>query len=105
MGNGGSPPAHLPSSSLSKPEVWPQIKWLQPPSWAPSPLLTWEEWQQEDKRRRKQYEQAACARHLETARLQQILAEYNARTSAHTRQEDECRRQQLLDEQAARAHQ
>ncbi len=105
MGNGGSPLAHLPSSSLSKPEVWPQIKWLQPPPRAPSPLLTWEEWQQEDECHRKQYEQAARARRLKTARLQQILAEYNVCASAPARQEDEHCRQQLLDEQGARTRQ
>jgi hypothetical protein len=105
MGNGGSPPAHLPSSSLSEPEVWSQIKWSQPPPRAPSPLLTWEEWQQEDERRCRQYEQAACDRRLKTARLLQILAKYNARYSALARQEDERCRQQLLDEQTARARQ
>ena len=62
MGNGGSPPAHLPSSSLSDPEVWLQIKWSQPPPQAPNwlfahyqaynlppnigPPLPWEEWHQ-----------------------------------------------------------
>jgi hypothetical protein len=35
MGNGGSPPAHLPLSSLSDPLAWLQYKWLQPPPRAP----------------------------------------------------------------------
>ncbi len=62
MGNGGSPLAHLPSSSLSDPEVWLQIMWSQPPLQAPNwlfahyqaynlppdigPPLPWEEWHQ-----------------------------------------------------------
>ncbi len=124
MGNGGSPPAHLPLSSLSKPEVWPQIKLSQP-----SPLLTWEEMQQEDERRLKQYKQAwharqeaADARTREAlaathacqeaafAHLQQLLAEEAAQArqeaaAACARQEDERRRQQLLDKQAACARQ
>jgi hypothetical protein len=35
MRNGGSPPAHLSSSSLSDPSWWLQYKWLQPPPHAP----------------------------------------------------------------------
>jgi hypothetical protein len=35
MRNGGLPPAHLPSSSLSDPSAWLQYKWLQPPPRAP----------------------------------------------------------------------
>jgi hypothetical protein len=35
MRNGGSPPAHLSSSSLSDPSRWLQYKWLQPPPRAP----------------------------------------------------------------------
>jgi hypothetical protein len=35
MRNGGLPPAHLPSSSLSDPLVWLQYKWSQPPPRAP----------------------------------------------------------------------
>ncbi len=35
MGNGGSPPAHLSSSSLSDPSWWLQFKWSQPPPRAP----------------------------------------------------------------------
>ena len=35
MGNGGSPPAYLPSSSLSNPAGWLQYKWSQPPPGAP----------------------------------------------------------------------
>jgi hypothetical protein len=35
MRNGGLPPAHLPSSSLSNPSVWLQYKWSQPPPRAP----------------------------------------------------------------------
>jgi hypothetical protein len=31
MRNGGLPPAHLPSSSLSNPSAWLQYKWSQPP--------------------------------------------------------------------------
>jgi hypothetical protein len=36
MGNGGSPPAHLRSSSLSGPLAWLQHKWSQPPPLAPN---------------------------------------------------------------------
>ena len=36
MRNGGLPPAHLPSSSLSNPLAWLQYKWLQPPPRAPN---------------------------------------------------------------------
>jgi hypothetical protein len=36
MRNGGLPPAHLPSSSLSDPSAWLQYKWSQPPPHAPS---------------------------------------------------------------------
>jgi hypothetical protein len=35
MRNGGLPPAHLPSSSLSDPLAWLQYKWSQPPPRAP----------------------------------------------------------------------
>ncbi len=35
MRNGGLPPAHLPSSSLSDPLAWLQYKWSQPPPPAP----------------------------------------------------------------------
>ena len=35
MRNGGSPPAHLSSSSLSDPSGWLQYKWSQPPPCAP----------------------------------------------------------------------
>ncbi len=35
MGNGGSSPAHLPSSSLSDPLAWLHYKWSQPPPRAP----------------------------------------------------------------------
>jgi hypothetical protein len=35
MRNGGSPPAHLSSSSLSDPSAWLQYKWSQPPPCAP----------------------------------------------------------------------
>jgi hypothetical protein len=35
MRNGGSPPAHLSSSSLSDPSGWLQYKWSQPPPRAP----------------------------------------------------------------------
>jgi hypothetical protein len=35
MRNGGLPPAHLPSPSLSNPSVWLQYKWSQPPPCAP----------------------------------------------------------------------
>jgi hypothetical protein len=35
MRNGGLPPAHLPSSSLSDPLAWLQYKWSQPPPCAP----------------------------------------------------------------------
>ncbi len=35
MRNGGLPPAHLPSSSLSDPLAWLHYKWLQPPPRAP----------------------------------------------------------------------
>jgi hypothetical protein len=35
MRNGGSPPAHLSSSSLSNPTGWLQYKWSQPPPCAP----------------------------------------------------------------------
>jgi hypothetical protein len=35
MRNGGLPPAHLPSSSLSNPSAWRQYKWSQPPPHAP----------------------------------------------------------------------
>ncbi len=35
MGNGGSLPAHLPSSSLSNPAGWLQYKWSQPPPRTP----------------------------------------------------------------------
>ncbi len=84
MGNGGSPPAHLPSSSLSEPEVWLQIKWLQPPPRAPSSPLPWEEWQQEDE-----------------CNHQQLLN----KEAAHAWRQEAARLQQLLDKQAARAHQ
>jgi hypothetical protein len=120
MGNGGSPPAHLPLTSLSNPEVWLQIKWSQPPPRAPSWLfahyqaynpppdvgspLPWEEWRQEDERRCRQLldEQADHARHQEAARLQQLLDEQAARArqeaaAARAHQEAACR-QQLLDE-------
>jgi hypothetical protein len=33
--NGGSPPAHLSTSSISNPSGWLQYKWLQPPPRAP----------------------------------------------------------------------
>jgi hypothetical protein len=36
MRNGGSPLAHLPSSSLSNPLAWLQYRWSQPPSRAPA---------------------------------------------------------------------
>jgi hypothetical protein len=36
MRNGGLPPAHLPSSSLSDPSAWLQYKWSQPPPRAPN---------------------------------------------------------------------
>jgi hypothetical protein len=39
MRNGGSSPAHLPSSSLSDPSWWLQFKWLQPPPRAPKWLF------------------------------------------------------------------
>ena len=39
MGNGGSPPAHLSSSSLSDPSWWLQFKWSQPPPPAPEWLF------------------------------------------------------------------
>jgi hypothetical protein len=35
MRNGGLPPAHLPSSSLSNPSAWLQYKWSQPPPRTP----------------------------------------------------------------------
>ncbi len=43
MGNGGSPPAHLPSSSLSNPAGWLQYKWSQPPPRAPEWLFDYYE--------------------------------------------------------------
>jgi hypothetical protein len=50
MGNGGSPPAHLPPSStamdssyLSDPSRWLHIKWLQPPPRAPEWLFDYYE--------------------------------------------------------------
>jgi hypothetical protein len=43
MSNGGSPPAHLPSSYLSDPSWWLQFKWSQPPSRAPEWLITYYE--------------------------------------------------------------
>ena len=39
MRNGGSPPAHLSSSSLSHPSWWLQFKWSQPPPRAPEWLF------------------------------------------------------------------
>ncbi len=39
MRNGGLPPAHLPSSSLSDPSAWLQYKWSQPPPRAPDWLF------------------------------------------------------------------
>ena len=39
MRHGGSPPAHLSSSSLSDPSWWLQFKWLQPPPRAPEWLF------------------------------------------------------------------
>jgi hypothetical protein len=39
MSNGGSPPAHLPSSYLSDPSWWLQFKWSQPPPRAPEWLF------------------------------------------------------------------
>jgi hypothetical protein len=62
IGNGGSPPAHLPTSSLSNPAGWLQYKWSQPPPRAPDWVFAhyerfnppavvgfprpWEEWHQ-----------------------------------------------------------
>ena len=43
MGNGGSPPAHLSSSSLSDPSWWLQFKWSQPPPRAPEWLFDYYE--------------------------------------------------------------
>jgi hypothetical protein len=39
MRNGGLPPAHLPSSSLSNPSAWLQYKWSQPPPRAPDSVF------------------------------------------------------------------
>ena len=43
MRNGGSPPAHLPSSYLSDPSWWLQFKWSQPPPRAPEWLFDYYE--------------------------------------------------------------
>ena len=43
MRNGGSPPAHLSSSSLSDPSWWLQFKWSQPPPRAPEWLFDYYE--------------------------------------------------------------
>ena len=43
MGNGGSPPAHLPSSYLSDPSWWLHIKWSHPPPRAPEWLFEYYE--------------------------------------------------------------
>jgi hypothetical protein len=124
MRNGGSPPTHLPSSSLSDHEEWLQIKWLQPPPRAPNwlfasyqaynpppgvgPSLPWEEWHQHAFR---EDQQAAgllppallggtplCAAHARAERA------YKAwKWAINNLWAEECHCQQLLDEQAARA--
>ncbi len=126
MGNGGSPPAHLPSSSLSDPSAWLQYKWLQPPPRAPDwvfnvyrkfnppadagrPLRD-EEWLQ---RAFRNDEQAAGILPpdppggpiLLGARARAERAYLDWRWMVDALWEDECRCQQLLNKHAACARQ
>jgi hypothetical protein len=119
MGNGGSPPAHLPSSSLSDPLAWLQYKLSQPPPRAPdwvfdvyqkfNPLRD-EEWLQ---RAFREDEQAAGILPpdppggpiLLGARARAERAYLDWRWTVDALWEDERRCRQLLDEQAARARQ
>jgi hypothetical protein len=124
MGNGGSLPANLPSSSLSDPEVWLQIKWSQPPPRAPSwlfahyqaynpppdvgPPFPWEEWHQ---RAFRKDQQAAGLLPpaplggpiLHGARARAERAYKDWKWAIDGLWEDERRRQQLLNKEATRA--
>ncbi len=126
MRNGGSPPTHLPSSSLSNPEGWLRYKWSQPPPRAPNWLFAYyeaynppanvgrplqdEEWHQRAFRK----DQQAAGLLPPAPRGGGILHGARARTERAYKDwkwainnlwADERHRQQLLNEQAACARQ
>jgi hypothetical protein len=95
MRNGGSPPAHLSSSSLSDTSGWMKYKWSQPPPRAPDWVFHCYQnykavnalWEYE----RRCLQTAACQRHLNK--------------QAACKQQEAAHRQRLLNKRATYKHQ